>query len=130
MVEGIVAYAASNAPNYLAPPCEPSQHDVQALAKIVAGLTAYVLDFDGPATAYIGTDHVTEYVTLCSHGVKKEGEFAPSFNQQEAVELYAEQLRAMIAKNKGKQLAWRRRPKLECDGGLAKCRVSSRLAFI
>jgi hypothetical protein len=122
----------ANAPNTAlnALPVEPSSTNVDALNRIVAGLTAFVLDFDGPRTAYIGTSPLTEYVTLCSHGVKTQGEAAPCFGQQEAVELYAEQLRLMIAENRDKQLAWRCRPRLECDGGPVKCRVYSRLAFI
>jgi len=123
-------YGPNLANNAFLPEATPSRHDVEALAKAVAGLTAFVIDFDGPRTAYIGVDPMTQYVTLCSGGIKASGAASPSFHAQEAVELYAEQLRAMIVENKGKQLAWRCRPKLECDGHPAKCRVYSRLAFL
>lgn len=101
---------------------EPSQHE---LARVVSGITAFMLDFDGPATAYIGT---TMYDTLCSHGIKAQGDPAPTFGFQEAIEMYGEQLRAMVKSNQGKQLAWRVRPQVsEENGGF---RVYSRLAFI
>jgi hypothetical protein len=99
------------------------------LNRVVAGLTALLLDFDGPRTAYIGTDPSVLYVTLCSHGIKEQGDSAPSFGWVDAIEKYAEHLQAMIGENKGKQLAWRERPSLSNDG-LGKFRVYSRLAFI
>lgn len=101
----------------------PGQTELEV---IVRGTTAFVMDFDGPPTAHIGN---TLYMTLCSHGVKREGDVAPAFGFQEAVELYGEQLRTMIKANDGKQLAWRCRPRVEADGH-ARFWVYSRLAFI
>lgn len=96
------------------------------LEKMVAGALALVIAFDGPSVFQIGA---TPYSTLCSHGIKAEGERAPWFGMHEALKRYEDQLRAMAALNEGKQLAWRRRPVLEkrADGEF---RVYSRLAFI
>jgi hypothetical protein len=101
-------------------------HMQVSLERIVAGLTAFVTDFDGPATAYVGS---TVYDTLCSGGVKPQGEDSPYFGWLEAIEQYRDQLSSLIEQNKEKQLAWRCRPSLQCAGE-DKYRVYSRLAFI
>lgn len=100
------------------------------LDAVVRGATAFVdIEFDGPATAYIGTETRFTYVTLCSHGVKPLGEPSPSYGSpQEAIELYGDQLRAMVKANEGKMLAWRSRPSLTKDGD--QYRVYSRLVFM
>jgi hypothetical protein len=112
---------------HLVPKLDAAQAD---LDRIVSGLTTFVLDFDGPATTYIGSgEGAKRYITLCSGGIKPEGEESPSYGWMEAIERYAEQLRVCIQSNKDKQLAWRCRPKLVCDGE-AKYRVYSRLVFV
>ena len=100
------------------------------LDAVVRGAVAFVdVEFDGPATAYIGTDPHHMYHTLCSHGIKAQGEFAPSYDTaQEAIELYGDQLRRCVKSNEGKMLAWRCRPSLTNEAG--RYRVYSRLVFI
>lgn len=100
------------------------------LDAVVRGAVAFVnVEFDGPSTAYIGTDPHFMYVTLCSHGIKPQGEPAPAYESpQEAIELYGDQLRAMVKENPGKMLAWRERPSLTRDGD--RYRVYSRLVFM
>ena len=100
------------------------------LDAVVRGAIAFVdVEFDGPATAYIGTDPRFTYVTLCSFGIKPQGAAAPTYeSDQEAIELYGEQLRAMVKENAGKMLAWRCRPALEREGDSFK--VYSRLVFM
>lgn len=103
------------------------------LDKIVAAATAFVdVEFDGPPVFRIGS---TDYVALCSHGIKPQGEEAPAFGWQEALEMYGQQLRNYCTANANKQLAWRIRPEFRIepptDGqSLPQFRVYSRLAFI
>ena len=100
------------------------------LDAVVRGAVTFVdVEFDGPPTAYIGTDPRFTYVALCSHGIKPQGEASPSYDSaREAIELYGEQLRAMVKENDGKMLAWRQRPSLANEGG--RYRVYSRLVFM
>lgn len=104
-------------------------HNVADAALLLADPFDGWVQFDGPATAYFGTEHRFTYVTLCSHGIKPQDEEAPSYaTKQEAIELYADQLRAMAKENLGKMLAWRCRPELTREGD--RCRVYSRLVFM
>lgn len=87
------------------------------------------IQFDGPRTVYIGTEHRFTYVALCSHGIKPPDQPAPSYpTAQEAIERYADQLRAMAKENLGKMIAWRERPEL--TKGEDGCHVYSRLVFM
>jgi hypothetical protein len=97
-----------------------------ALDRVVAGVTTFVLDFDGPTTAYVGS---TMYETHCSGGLKREGDESQNFGWQEAIERYGAHLASLIKEHEGKQLAWRRRPRIECHKE-CEYRVTSRLAFI
>lgn len=113
---------------------DESRHELRLKARldaVVRGALAFVeFEFDGPATAYIGSPpNCAVYVTLCSHGIKLERDSAPTFDTaQEAIELYGEQLREMVKTYGGKMLAWRARPELVDVA--SRFRVYSRLAFI
>lgn len=112
--------------------CSPDvlAREQKRLDNLVAGIMCLVdCQFDGPATAYIGKNNSASYVTLCSGGLKNQGEETPTFGLDDALLKYAQQLLSMIADADGGHLAWRHHPELKSERH-GEFYVYSRLVFI
>lgn len=99
---------------------------VEALGKVVDGVCAFHLQFDGPSTAVIGSQ---PYDCLTSTGLRNEGDIRGRLSDPEAaVRAYGWELAEYLKDHSGMQIAWRARPHLEV--GVEGCSVYSRLAVL
>lgn len=101
------------------------------LDRVVAGITTFTTDFDGPASSWIGCER---YQILCSHGLKEQGDVAPCYEYEQAIRMFAAELTTLIEENPDCQLAWRIRPEFRIDEKAfdtpRRFSVYSRLAFL
>lgn len=89
-----------------------------------------ILVFDGPPSAMVGD---TRYITLTSHGEKREGYPLPEsicfWTEAEAWWNYKAHLRSALDHSGAKQLAWRLKPEHQVDDE-GRHSIRSRLALL